>query len=193
MKRLVLIAMGLLLLAGSGLAQPFPGLPDTAYVGLYADVGSTLRSYNYTATPPAFTIFYMYIYWLPSKKGLLGADFMISYPENVVGSTVYTDQTIAIVMGSLSTGMSFTYKADSCQTDWVYSHRQRILLSDATQSQIEVVEHPPATPEGQGYLDVVSCTYDLDPLKRFTHLYLNWVGPTAVESKSWGSIKSLFK
>ena len=191
MKRMVLIAMGLLLLAGSGLAQPFPGLPDTAYVGLYSDVGRTLRSYNFVGPTP--TSFYMYIYWLPSKNGLLGADFRILYPANVIGSTVTTDATITLTMGDLASGISVVYNADSCQTNWVYSHRQRILLLDATQSQIEVIEHPPAAPEGQGYLDVVSCTYDLDPVKRYTHLYLNWVGPTAVESKSWGSIKSLFK
>jgi hypothetical protein len=192
MKRMVLIAMGLLLLAGSGFAQPFPGLPDTAYVGLFSDVGHTTYSVNYTATPPAFTSFYMYIYWLPGKNGFLGADFRISYPSNVIGGTVTTDQTIAIVMGDLAGGMSFTYKADSCQTNWVYSHRQRIYLTDATQSQIEIIEHPPNPPGVIPFLDVVSCAMDLDPVKRFTYLYLNWNGGTAVESKSWGAIKNLY-
>jgi hypothetical protein len=189
MKRMVLIALGLLLLAGSGFAQ-YPGLPDTAYVGLFADAGHTVRSVTYGGT--GFTPFTMYLYWLPSKRGLQAAEFAISYPANVLTGALWSDPAITVQLGSFTAGISIAFAEDSCQTDWVYSHRQTCYLKDATLSQIMVVEHPTTDPPAY---QVATCElgYPIEPVKRFTHLYMNWDGGTAVESKSWGSIKSLFK
>jgi len=189
MKRMVLIAMGLTLLAGSGFAQPYPGLPDTAYVGLFADVGRTVRSVNYVG--PAPTAFTMYLYWLPSKRGMLAAEFKISYPSNVIGGLITPDATLTIQLGTLSAGISIAWNQDSCQTDWVYSHRQACFLMSAAQTQIQLVENPAVLPFPA--YQVGTCGYVIEPVKRFTHLYLNWDGGTAVESKSWGAIKNLFQ
>ncbi len=89
MKRMVLVAMGLMLLAGSGFAQPYggladstyAGLPDTAYVGLFADAAHTVRSVTYGGAPAAFQ---WYIFFLPSKMGLQAAEFKIQLPANIV-------------------------------------------------------------------------------------------------------------
>jgi hypothetical protein len=191
MKRMVLIAMGLMLLAGSAFAQPFPGLPDTAYVGLFKDVAHTIRSMNYTAIPPAFQSFTMYIFWLPSNMGLQAAEFGISYPLNVLDAVTTKNPLVVLEMGTLKAGISISFaEITGCQTDWVYSHVVTCFLKDATQSEIMVIPHPTV-----GAYQVASCElgYPIYPVKRFTHLYLNWDGGTAVEPKSWGSIKSLFR
>jgi hypothetical protein len=188
MKRMVLIATGLMLLAGSAFAQPFPGLPDTAYVGLFADVAHSVRSVNYGGAPAGFQ---WYIYWLPSNRGLSAAEFAISIPSNVIGATVVaSDPAITVQMGTLLAGLTIAFHEDSCQTDWVYSHRVSSFLMSAAQGQIMVVAHPTV-----GAYQIATCElgYPIEPVKRFTHLYLNWDGGTAVEPKSWGSIKSLFK
>jgi hypothetical protein len=191
MKRMVLIATGLMLLAGSAFAQPFPGLPDTAYVGLFADVAHSVRSVNYGGAPAGFQ---WYIYWLPSKMGLQAAEFAISLPSNVIGMTILaSDPAITVQMGTLAGGLTIAFHADSCQTNWVFSHKVQSVLMSAAQSQIMVVENINILPFPA--YQVASCElgYPIEPVKRFTHLYLNWDGGTAVEPKSWGSIKSLFK
>ncbi|MFA4949194.1 MAG: hypothetical protein WC674_11910 [Candidatus Krumholzibacteriia bacterium] len=200
MKRMVLIAMGLLLLAGSGFARPYgglgdstyAGLPDTAYVGLFADVGHTVRSVTYGGT--GFTPFTMYIFLLPSKMGLQGAEFKVSYPSNVMGTTVTQNPLIVIALGTLAAGISFTFAEEGgCRSDWVEAYHQACYLTSAAQSQIMVIEHPDILPFPA--YEVITCElgYPIAPLKRFTHLSMNYDGGTAVESKSWGSIKSLFK
>ena len=191
MKRLVMIAMGLLLLAGSAFAQPFPGLPDTAYVGLFADAAHTVRSVNYTG---AMTIFQWYIWWLPSNMGLQGAEFKIQLPANVVSITVLSkDPAITVELGTLAAGISIAFAEGSCKTDWVFSHQLQSILTSNVQSQIEIVEHPGVLPFPA--YQVASCEpgYPIYPVKRFTHLYMNWDGGIAVEEKSWGAIRSLFK
>ncbi len=189
MKRMVMIATGLLLLAGSAFAQPFPGLPDTAYVGLFADTGHSVRTVTFGGAP---AIFHWYIFWLPSTRGLMAAEFKISAPSNVAGvTTVAKDPAITVELGTLTAGISIAFHADSCQSDWVWSHHLTSFLLNATQSQIELIEHPTLDPPAY---QVATCElgYPIEPVKRLTHLYLNWDGGLGVQSKSWGAIKSLF-
>ncbi len=190
MKRMVLIALGLLLLAGSAFAQPYPGLPDTAYVGLFADVGRTVHSVTYGGT--GFTPFTMYLFWLPSTRGLIAAEFKLAYPANVIGAAITSDATLTVQLGTLGAGISIAWNPDSCQTDWVYSHRQACFLTSALQTQIEVVANPAVLPFPAYQVATCELGYPIEPVRRFTHLYLNWDGGVAVEPKSWGSIKSLF-
>ena len=144
MKRMVMIATGLLLLAGSAFAQPFPGLPDTAYVGLFADTGHSVRTVTFGGAP---AIFHWYIFWLPSTRGLMAAEFKISAPSNVAGvTTVAKDPAITVELGTLTAGISIAFHADSCQSDWVWSHHLTSFLLNATQSQIELIEHPTLDP-----------------------------------------------
>jgi hypothetical protein len=189
MKRMVLIALGVLLLAGSAFSQPYPGLPDTAYVGLFADTGHSVRSVNFGGAPAAFQ---WYIFWLPSTRGLIAAEFKILLPANVVGlSTLAKDPAVTVELGTLTGGISIAFNADSCQTDWVWSHKLNSILMSNVQSQIMVVEHPTIDPPAY---HVATCElgYPIEPVKRFTHLYLNWDGGVGVQNKSWGAIKSLF-
>ena len=189
MKRMVLITMGLMLLAGSVSAQPFPGLPDTAYVGLFADAAHSVRQVNYTAIPPAYTSFMMYVCWLPSARGITAVEFAMSYPANIIPLAPTKNALVALEMGSFSAGVSTVFS--TCITDWIWSHSQRCFLTDATQGEIMVVEHPTLLPPAY---QVATCELGapIEPVKRLTHLYLNYDGGLAVGNKSWGAIKNLF-
>jgi|WetSurMetagenome_2_1015567.scaffolds.fasta_scaffold18775_3 hypothetical protein len=195
MKRMVLIAMGLALLAGSAFAQPYPGLPDTAYVGLFADVGRTNHQVNYGGA--GFTPFTYYIFWLPSKMGMMAAEFKIQYPSNVIQVSATKNPAVIIELGTIQNGISLSFYGEAecglncCRTDWVYSHLVSCFLQNATQGQIMLVEDPNADPP---VFQVGSCElgYPLYPVKRICHLSLNYDGGVGVENKSWGAIKSLF-
>ncbi len=197
MKRMVLTAIALTLIAGSGFAQPYPGLPDSAYVGLFADVAHTSYRVNYGGT--GFTPFTYYIFWLPSKMGMMAAEFKIQYPTNVIQTAPTKNAAVIIELGTLKDGISISFYGEAecgtncCRTDWTYSHAVSCLLQNANQSQIMVVDR------GQVEnvwvpLQVGTCEpgTPLFPAKRFCYLSLNYDGGVGVENTSWGAIKNLF-
>jgi hypothetical protein len=190
MKRMVLIALGLLLLAGSGFAQPYPGLPDTAYVGLFSDAAHTLHQVNYGGSPAAFQ---WYIFFLPNKNGLIAAEFKIQLPANVASATILAkDPAITVELGGLTAGISVALAEGTCRSDWFYLYRIQSILLSNVQSQVELVENPNTLPLPA--YQVASCElgYPIYPLKRYCQLSLNYDGGVAVEHQSWGAIKSLF-
>jgi len=185
MKKVILAALGLLLMAGAVFAQA----PDTAYVGLFADVDRLTWS-AYHIDPP-MTDFMMYIYWLPSVDGFQGSEFKVSYPANVLKGLVTTNSRIVVSLGSLSTGISVVLAEGDCQPPgvWIETHHQECTLLSITPSIIEIVAHPTV-----GYYQVAICdeNFSIRPVKKFTNLCLNSACATATESKTWGAIKSLF-
>jgi len=186
MKRVLLIAAALLMLAVAGAAQA----PDSSYVGLYADVDHSVRRVDY---PGAFTPFTMYIWWLPSVRGIRAAELMISYPANVIAGGVTASPRINVSLGSLPAGISFAFESCNEGGIWFESHRQACFITSAAESQFEVVNHPGLIPPSY---QVAICDsaqgYRPEPVKRLTHLYLNWDGGIATETSTWGAIKSLF-
>jgi hypothetical protein len=190
MKRLVLVAIALLLLAGSSFAQPYPGLPDTAYVGIFTDEAHTAYQVNYGASPASFQY---YIFFLPNKMGFQAAEFKLLLPANAVGSTVLAkDLAITAELGTLTGGISVALAEGTCRTDWFYLYKISSVLMSNVQSQIMIVEHPGIIPYPA--YQVASCEpgYPIYPLKRYCHLSLNYDGGIGVEETSWGAIKSLF-
>jgi hypothetical protein len=196
MKRMVMVAIALLLLAGSGFAQPYPGLPDTAYVGLFNDAAHTAHQVNYGGT--GFTPFTYYIFWLPNKMGMMAAEFKIQYPANVIQATATKNPAVIIELGTIKDGISISFYGEAecglncCRTDWTYSHSVSCFLTNGTQSQIMVVEHPLTLPFPAYQIGSCEPGSPLYPAKRFCHLSLNYDGGVGVESTSWGAIKSLF-
>jgi hypothetical protein len=190
MKRMVLGAIALLLIAGSGFAQPYPGLPDTAYVGLFTDAAHTAYQVNYTGSPAAFQY---YIFFLPNKMGFQAAEFKLQLPANVLSlTTLAKDPAVTVELGSLTAGISTALAEGTCRTDWFFLYRLQSLLMSNVQSQIMIVEHPGVLPFPA--YQVASCEpgYPIYPLKRYCHLSLNYDGGVGVESTSWGAIKSMF-
>ncbi len=191
MKRMVMVAFALLLLAGSGFAQPFPGLPDTAYVGIFNDAAHTTHQVNYTGAPAPFQY---YIFFLPNKMGFQAAEFTLKLPANVVSvTTLAKDAAITVELGTLTGGISIALQEGVCRTDWFYAYRLQSLLMSNVQSQITVEDRGDVNGVWTPY-QVASCEpgYPIYPVKRYCHLSLNYDGGVGVENTSWGAIKSLF-
>lgn len=187
MKKLVLLLVAIALAAGSAFAQA----PDSSYVGLYADNAHSVRRVDYGGGP-APTIFTMYLWWLPSVRGINGAEFAVKYPAaGLIAGSVTPNPALTVQLGTLPGGISIAWDQANCQTDWTWSHTQACYLTSAALGQIEIVNHPTTQPP---HYVVATCEigYPIEPVIRFTHLYLNWDGGIATESRSWGAIKSLF-
>jgi hypothetical protein len=181
MKRVVLVALGLLLVASASFAQP-----DSTYVGLFADVDHSIWSVSYAGTP---TDFMLYLYWLPGVRGLIGLDFAVSFPAGALLLETYPNSEFTVSSGTLKTGVLAAWGVCQPAGTWVLSHSAECLLMNATPGVIHMIANP-----SSGLLQLANCLpgYQLEPAKRFTDLCLNQACPTQTESKSWGAIKNLF-
>jgi hypothetical protein len=87
----------------------------------------------------------MYIWCCPRvagewDDGVICAEFAISYPGNVIQSTI-TKNTgiISVDLGELPVGYSVCYV--ECQYDWHWIAYQRLYVTNAEPSWIEIVKH----------------------------------------------------
>jgi hypothetical protein len=141
MKILSLSAISILLLCNAALAQH----PDYAGIGLYTDPNDPPSVESACVTGVGFYFVEMYIWCLPEASqwthGVLCAEFAISYPDNVIQSTVTINTDIRSVdLGTLPTGYSICYK--SCQDYWHWIAHQSLYVTNAEPSWIEIVKHP---------------------------------------------------
>jgi hypothetical protein len=184
MKKVILAALGLLLMAGAAFAQA----PDTAYVGLFTDVDRNTWTASHTGAP---TDFMMYIYWLPSVEGFIGAEFKVTFPTNVLRGTLTTNPRITISLGQLTTGLAVVLDPTDCQPpgQWIETHNLECLLLSATPGVIQIAA---SGMSGNYQVSICDVNYTVRPVKRFTNICLNSSCTTATEKKTWGAIKSLF-
>lgn len=136
-----------------------PALAQTSaysFMGLYTDEA---RSSNVVSYAGAFTEATMYVYFAPSSRGLYGAEFSLVYPANVLPADVTTSPLISIYLGDLSTGVSFAFL--DCQTDWIWSHHQRLFLTSADPTFVKI-----AASSLSGEYQTASCEpgYPLEPV-----------------------------
>lgn len=179
MKKILLIATALLVLAGTVNA-----LPPKGYIGLFADEGHAICS---VTNPGGFFPFRMWIWCLPSVNGMQAAEFMITYPANIIGSTVTQNPGINVALGSLNAGISVSYA--NCNMEWVWTHYQDCYITSTTPSWINVVAHP-----GSGKYQFASCLlgFPLEDIFKLNNLAINQQCLVATEDATWGAIKSLF-
>jgi hypothetical protein len=184
MRRVLLVALGLLLIAGAAFAQP-----DSTYTGFFADSARTTWNVAYGGTTTSFT---MYIYWLPCARGLQGVEFRVSYPANVIQGAVTSNPNIVLDFGSLKAGISSVWADGDCQPAgvWVISHEADCFLTSAVSSVVQMIPNP-----AENKYQILTCElgYPKEPVKRFTNLCLNQGCAYRTESKTWGAIKSLFQ
>ena len=183
MKRALLIAFGLMLVAGSAFAQA-----DSTYAGLFTDEAHT----TWTVSSTGFTPFTVYIYWLPSQFGLSSAEFKITAPSNVILSTITANPDIAVSLGTLTAGIAVSFGLN-CEAAgvWVWTHHVSCFLTSSAEGIIELVPDPSAIPPFLGY---ASCEpgYPPYPIRKFTNICLNSTCGVATQTTTWGAIKSLF-
>lgn len=182
MKKALLLLFALLLFAGSA------GASTGAYMGLYTD---SAHMY-WCASGVGFYPVEMWIWCLPGDQGVICNEFRVSYPANVIQSTVTYNPIIAVDLGTLPTGISVCYLA--CQFDWFWMYHQMLWVTDPTPTQISIVAHPDV-----GTYQISTCEpgYPLAPVTLLTNVYINraYDDPlcqgVATDESSWGAIKSL--
>ena len=184
MKKAILLTVALLLVAGAANAQ---------YIGLYVD---NERS-SWCATGVGFYPVEMWIWCLPGPLGQICAEFMVTYPVNVITSTVtWNVPIISVSLGDLSSGLSVCYV--NCLYDWHWPAHQTLYVTDPTATYCTIQKHPDPAVED---IQFANCEpgYPTEPTTVLTNLYFNY-GPTdaecmgtAVEETSWGAIKSLYR
>jgi hypothetical protein len=183
--------LALLLIALSLPATGYAQNPSLGYIGLFADSEHSYWCVNGVGFYPVE----MWIWTLPGQNGMICVEFEIGYAANVIPSTItpgFDDVTLAI--GDLDEGLSACLM--ECQWDWFWFYHQTLYVTDDMPTYCEVLPHPDI-----GVYQFANCLpgFPVEPCIKFTNLYINYqpTDPeclgTAVESSSWGAIKSIFK
>lgn len=184
MLKAIVLSVLILMLSGSVLA--------VGVMGLYVDGSSPPDPWNSCVNGVGFYPVEVWIWSLPGVNGVMCAEFAISYPMNVIQSTVYSNTAIVSVeIGSLPSGMSVCYM--TCQVGWHWCFHQLLYVVDPTPTQIEIVPHP-----GVGAYHFANCEpgYPLEPFIVHTVFKINQMcppeNPVGTERTSWGTIKSMY-
>jgi hypothetical protein len=168
-------------------------LPPQGYIGLFTDE----YRQEWCAEGEAIYSVEMWMWCLPSNNGQAGVEFGVRYPSNIVLSTFTTNDIWGLGMISGCEGdicyLSGGYMG--CMTDWHWIFHETLYVMDSTPSYCEIVPFPES-----GVYKFMSCLpgHPDEPCRIYTNAYFNYPpeGPecrgTAIESKSWGSIKSMF-
>jgi len=192
MKKALLIAFAVLVMAGSIGASTY----DRAYIGIYASTTIYEDDTTYVDDHSVCSImspylgeeFEVWIWVLPSTRGVQAVGFMLGYPANVNMGFIKENPAIVISSGFLNTGIISTYL--DCQYDWVWTHHQTISLKkNLTPRFFSILPHPQT-----GTVDAARCDedYTLETLYRLNYLYFLSGCAYGTKEASWGAIKSLF-
>ena len=178
MKKVLLVAAALLIIAGAVNAK--------GYVGLFADQAHSDCDVMLVG---GFMPFELWIWMLPEGTGLQAAEFKLTFPAGVIASTVTTNADVSVAMGDLTTGYSAAF--GPCQIGWTWTNHVACYLTASAPGYVTISGRPGALPYGLQY---ASCElgYPIYGLTILNNLALNQNCQIATENASWGSIKSLF-
>jgi len=106
------------------------------------------------------------------------AEFMISYPTNVIASTVTTNPDITASYGSLATGISVCFGPGDCHTGWTWTHHQQCFLWNSSVPEPTSIQILPLPEYGALEIQITDCTLrpTFWPAMVLTPLYLNQSG-----------------
>jgi hypothetical protein len=184
MKKVIILAVALMMLSGAAYAG--------GCIGLYADADHVYCA----ATGVGFYPVEMWVWCQPGEEGMICAEFMISYPMNVIQSTTTKNvPIISVDMGDYASGYSVCFI--QCQWDWTWPGHQLLYVTDPTPTQVCVVKHPDPNIE---CVQMADCTpgYPTYCVCACPSLWLNkdedpCADPCPTEETSWGAIKGLIK
>lgn len=180
MRKLLIICAIVALASGGAHA-----LPSRPYVGLYADGTHSITSVK----PPAFVQFQLWIWWLPSERGLMAADFDVAFPANVVVLASVQNPQLCVCLGRCL-GPHFCPLFDSCQPDWVWTHQLTCMVTDPAPGFIEIGPLPGTT---EIYAANCEAGYPMEAVAVFDRFGINQDAVVGVEPQSWGAIKSIYR
>ena len=179
MKLAVCIGIIVLLTAGSAFSQ----LPPEGFIGLFTD---NIHSNWCTEGIPLYPV-EMWVWCLPSERGQMCAEFAVSYPSNVIESTVtQNDAIISVRLGDLPNGVSVCYVV--CQYDWNWPFHQTLYVTDFAETNVRIMPHL-----GVGYYQFANCEpgYPTEMCNIYTDLNINHCELVATREASWGAVKAL--
>ncbi len=204
MKRTLLLALAILFAATvANASYPYVMVsggvidPETGIEG----PGGYDHSNSYVFVPAPYVDIEVWIWWSPNPLlGLRTVEFKISYPTStyVIPLAVTPNPLIVDEIGTIQDGIISTIGIDRCETDWFWSHHQRVTVRKVTSCGYVVIQADPnrtippyavvlgsCEPESPAY----ECQRICDGL--FGINTINYCGD-AVNDKTWGAIKSLY-
>jgi hypothetical protein len=182
----IILSFVILFLSSAAIAQ----LPETGYIGIYADEYRSTQCVSGTGFYP-FTI---WVWCLPSMNGTMCAEFDIMYPANVITSTVTLNYDLAFWWDPFpGSGISVCYF--DCQYDWHWLFYRAMYCTDETQTIIAIAPHPDA-----GEYQFANCYpgYPIEPCIAYPAVLVNVLPEDCpeiigTEETSWGAIKGLYR
>jgi hypothetical protein len=162
-------------------------LPSGPYVGLYADATHGVTSLN----PAPFTPFQIWIWWLPSEHGLMATEYRVAMPSNVITLLTVSNPNLLVTLGCPLLGENYICAYfSSCIAGWVYTHQLTCMLTAPTPGFIEILPR-----SSESVIWAANCEegYPMEPVTILNKFGINQEGVIAVESQSWGAIKSLYR
>ncbi len=178
------------------LIAPTSGMCDlNGYLSLFAD--STRTHTAYCSFEGNKALVRLWVVGYPRiSQGLLGAEFQISYPENIIQlNTIQNTSVIEQIQGDLGSGIRVIYSDCQRQPHWLFS--QNLFVNDHEFSIVELNSYhmsscEPSHGEAQTYWNLyLNYSDDLDMLPRECIPPILTITP--ISSNSWGSIKALYK
>lgn len=184
MKRLLMVLL-LFTCINTAHAQ----LPQTAYIGLFADENHT----SWCVNGEAFYGCEMWVWVLPSERGVMCVEWKVEYPDNVIPSTVTIGwPDITCDLEDPTRGYSACVL--DCRFEWFWLFKQDLYVVSAEQTHCEIVPHLDA-----GAYQVASCEpgYPIEPVIKLSDLYVNRepndpvCAGVGTSGTSWGAIKRI--
>ena len=176
------------------LGQSSTLLSAPSYIGFFAD--GDHQAWCITGSP-VYEI-EMWIWMFIGNSGLLGVNFYISYPDNIVESdwTVSPSLVSCCPSGGCKCAVPcpLQFCFGECQTDWVWLSHITLYVNSSEQTTVEIIPYP----IGADNITFWSCDETEESAITFTHLYVNFdedspecLG-TSTHSASWGAIKNIY-
>jgi hypothetical protein len=183
--KILLVAFLLFISIGTTHAQ----LPQTAYIGLFADENHT----SWCVNGEAFYGCEVWVWVLTSERGVMCVEFKVEYPDNVIQSTItqcWGDITLDIEDPTIG----YSACVMECRLEWFCVFGQQLYVVSAEQTHLEIVPHV----DVDAY-QVANCEpgYPIEPVIKLTDLYVNRepndpvCAGVGTGSASWGAIKRL--
>ncbi|MBU8921845.1 MAG: hypothetical protein KOO63_08495 [Bacteroidales bacterium] len=181
MKKVIMLAMALMLVAGTVSAGP------VAYIGLYGDAGHLVTEYM----NPGMTQFTLWTWVLPSDNGAMCAEYKVLAPvgPGMIIQAAVVNPLATVSMGSAIGAPGASVCFGSCQTDWFWTYQVPIWSTDTVAGFFELFAHDDA-----GGPQVANCIlpdYPIEPATKYTKFGLNQDGVIGSGTASWGAVKSL--
>jgi len=190
MKKLVLLVIFLMIFITHAFAHE-------GTLGLYLDETLTDCDYGTVADPWSVGLFNLYLYYWRDEGPYLGnaCEFMleISSPSVLFQDPTWADN-IEVTIGSITTGISLT--GSTClgtAADVVYIGTIPVFnIGEANTFSVRVVNHPTSYPNPSIFITKCEANNPKHEVPGGWFIF-NGTCSVAIEPKSWGAIKNLYR